>query len=91
MKKAKIMLAAIAVIGVVSGALAFKAKHFQSLAWYTYTADASLGTGCFLTVFTDYTTAIVEDPTPHNILYYPTTLETTDAGACTFTPAYIND
>ena len=35
MKKAKIMLMAIAVFGVVGGALAFKAKSFQSHLFYS--------------------------------------------------------
>ena len=35
MKKAKIMLSAIAVIALIGGALAFKAQKFQHLTYYT--------------------------------------------------------
>ena len=45
MKKAKIMLAAIAVIAVVGGGLAFKAKFTDSLFLYAYTSSNTFALG----------------------------------------------
>lgn len=43
MKKAKIMLMAIAVVGVVGGALAFKANRTGSTVFYSYTTTLREG------------------------------------------------
>ena len=48
MKKAKIMLTAIAVFAVVGGAMAFKAMKFNQDAVYTTTAAPASGVTCNL-------------------------------------------
>ena len=75
MKKAKIMLMAIAVLGVVGGALAFKAKAFipNPLTLYSYT---TVGTqhGCLGTFKTTMYTTTAD---PLAIKPYSTTFNTT--------------
>ena len=44
MKKVKIMLSAVAVIAIVSGALAFKSNKFNTYAVYTTTSQGTCGT-----------------------------------------------
>ena len=46
MKKAKILLMAVAVLGVVGGALAFKAKKYSFEQIYTTTAVPGTGVTC---------------------------------------------
>jgi len=49
MKRVKLILTAIAAIGIVGGALAFKAKTFGSTK-YCYTTTTETGALCILTV-----------------------------------------
>ena len=65
MKKAKIMLMAIAITGVVGGALAFKAKNFTAHTFFTLNAaktSCNVPTQTFLT--------IAAPPTPTQTVYY---------------------
>lgn len=78
MKKAKIMLMAIAVTGVVGGALAFKAKsNFSTHTFYTLNAA---GTSCNVTVHPLLTTTIAPFGTLQTTYY--TTPAATVNGFC---------
>jgi hypothetical protein len=71
MKKAKIMLSAIAILAVVGGAFAFKAQRSGAVLYYYDTIDHK----CTATALLPYTTnrAIADDPTPITSLRYSTT------------------
>lgn len=73
MKKAKVLLLSVAVMGVVGGALAFKAKKFTTdfICYTTITANRNLLKSCPLSSF-DVTTTL---GTPSTIAF--TTVTTT--------------
>jgi len=84
MKKAKIMLSAIAVIAVVSGAVAFKASRFTANTFFSYgSATTKIGgpivTGCVVPVATFRTT----DPSGVQTNLLPTTFITNTSTPCT--------
>ena len=84
MKKAKIMLSAIAVVAVLGGALAFKANHFSHNIFYSYGATTTkagdpIVTGCVVPVTTTLQTTAGNVQT--NL--FTTTFLTNDPLACT--------
>lgn len=84
MKKLKLMFAGIALITLVGGALAFKAKSsYGSVIWITYTFKD--GSKCSIHIFNFQTTTVPNPAIP--TLYYYTTLD--NDGTCLTTPAYI--
>ena len=76
MKRAKIMLMAIAVLGVVGGAVAFKAKNFTTAKFYYPTVKTSTSpctvSGEFAFVTTNVGTSTVYYSTAYTTLGCPT-------------------
>lgn len=82
MKKAKIMLAAIAVTAVVSGVFAFKAKNFTNPnTFYKYGTSAGL-TGCEVPTSLLYQTTAVPGETSVSIAYSVSKFQTTTPSNC---------
>ena len=79
MKKAKIMLAAIAVFAIVGGAAAFSAKKVLTV---VYTQPS--GGDCTVTVLH----ASITNPSGNLIEVDKEANTTTASGACSFTPKY---
>ncbi|MDR3716745.1 MAG: hypothetical protein P4L51_28390 [Puia sp.] len=77
MKKAKIMLTGIAVLAVVGGALAFKAKMSTSPA-YCYLSSNTEGT---CTAFIDAHLSSFKDNGATPVYYYATTTNTASCGS----------
>jgi hypothetical protein len=80
MKKAKIMLTAITVLAIAGGVLAFKAKTFNQVCYYSSTTTHTGGTGDYCTYVAQRGTTIVE--TPNTPLTYATTIEAPAFGPC---------
>lgn len=86
MKKAKIMLASIAVIALVSGAFAFKAHKNPTALWYKFQSINENNFGCISPVLTAYTT----DPDATQVVpYYTTSVQGVSEDFCTFTAVTI--
>jgi hypothetical protein len=82
MKKAKMMLVAIATFGVVGGVLAFKAKDFGIHTFYGCTTTVGNVTGCFKPFITSRITTVG----PGITIPYSSTTVVTDCfngGTCT--------
>ncbi|MDR3715802.1 MAG: hypothetical protein P4L51_23560 [Puia sp.] len=81
MKKAKFMLIALALFGVVGGALAFKAERFST--YYLYTKNGSI---CEEVATTRFNPTAVGGTTYHSVFttsLQPTVGETTATSVCT--------
>jgi hypothetical protein len=83
MKKAKLILAGILVIGVAGGVFAAKAKG-GSNTFFQYTANG-VTTGCELAVQVPYTTDIVAGETTVTIAYSVAPLATSNPADCVAT------
>ena len=66
MKRAKIMLSSIALVAIVSGALAFKSSHKTTATFYTRTAG---NVGCTVPVILPYTTLSATFSIPYSTAF----------------------
>jgi hypothetical protein len=86
MKKVKVMLASIAVLAVIGGAVAFKAKNMSGGSLYTFPGNQTPGTGNACATENDNVTTTTTQPTGGSLVYY--TVSSAPAPCFTLTKFY---